>query len=147
MRIMILRLSLLLACLGSGSCGLLSSSSVVPIDRAEHTTPSGVQIHDLTLGKGEPARLGDRVTVDFVARLTNRTNIDSTYDRGQPVEFTIGEASIAGWNEGLVGMRIGGRRSLVIPAHLAFGENGIPGRVPAGATLLYEMELLAIARD
>ncbi|MFT5051862.1 MAG: FKBP-type peptidyl-prolyl cis-trans isomerase [Chlamydiales bacterium] len=145
MRITPLQLSLALLALGSTSCGLLSSSNVVPVDRAERTTPAGVQIHDLTLGTGAFAQNGDRVTVDFVARLTDRSEIDSTYDRGQPVEFTIGEATIAGWNEGVAGMRVGGRRSLVIPAHLAFGQAGIPNRVPAGATLLYEMELLAIA--
>ena len=147
MRITTLRLSLVILCLGSASCGLLSSSKVVPIDRTERTTASGVQVHDLTLGTGEPVQPGDQVTVDFVARLTNGREIDSTYNRGQPVEFRVGEAAIAGWNEGVTGMRAGGRRRLVIPAHLAFGEAGIPDRVPPGATLLYEMEVLAIRRD
>ena len=84
------------------------------------------------------------MTVDYVARLTDRTQVDSSYDRGVPVEFRIGAAPVAGWNEGVAGMRVGGRRSLVIPSHLAFGMDGIPGRVPPGATMVYEVELVAV---
>ena len=128
-----------------GSC--TGPPELIEFERSDETTPSGVQIHDLLLGNGDTARAGDWVTVDYVARLTDRTEVDSTYDRGQPDEFQLGDAPVAGWNEGLAGMRTGGRRKLVIPAHLAFGDDGVPGRVPPGATLVYEMELVAVRKE
>lgn len=127
--------ALLTACTGP--------TELIEIERSNETTASGVQTHDLVLGIGKVVQAGDFVTVDYIARLTDRTVLDSTYDRGKPVRFQVGAAPVEGWNEGLAGMRVGGKRSLVIPAHLAFGEEGIPGRVPPGATLVYEMELLS----
>ena len=143
------RITLLALCapLAFASLSCNTQPELIEVQRDDTTTPSGIQVHDLLLGTGEAAALGDWLTVDYVARLTDRTEIDSSYDRGIPVEFQLGEAPVEGWNEGLSGMRAGGRRSLVIPAHLAFGEDGVPGRVPPGATVVYEMELVSVRRE
>lgn len=133
-----------LACLLAlaGACN--APTELIEVEREEQTTPSGVQYHDLREGSGDAATAGTWLTVDYVAQLTDGTELDSSYDRGLPIEFQLGRAPVAGWNEGLEGMRAGGRRKLVIPAHLAFGDQGVPGRVPPGATLIYEIELVAV---
>jgi FKBP-type peptidyl-prolyl cis-trans isomerase FkpA len=127
-------------------CRLIHKPKPVRVERAAATTPGGVQWHDLLVGTGEPAREGDRLTVEYVARLADGTPVDATADRGTPFEFVLGEAPVQGWNEGLVGMREGGKRRLDVPAELAYGAEGWPGLVPPNAPMRFEIELTDVAR-
>lgn len=135
-------LPLLLAALVP-SCSLMRASPV-EVDHHEVATESGVRYVDFFTGQGVPVGPNVLVTIDYTAKLPDGTVIDSTLDRGVPVTFRMGEAPIAGWNEGLLGMREGGQRTVVVPAPLAYGDEGVPGLVPPGATLLFEVELLTV---
>lgn len=135
-------LPFLLAALLPG-CSLLRSQPVEVVHH-EVLTDSGVRYVDFLAGRGPVVVAGAVVTIDYTAKLPDGTVIDSTSDRGIPVTFPIGEAPIEGWNDGLLGMRVGGRRTIVVPAPLAYGEEGVPGLVPPGATLLFEVELLGV---
>jgi peptidylprolyl isomerase len=109
------------------------------------TTASGLQYQDLTVGTGQEAKDGDTVTVHYVGTLENGTKFDSSRDRGEPYQVTIGAGNvIAGWEEGLVGMRVGGLRKLVIPPALAYGDQAVGDVIPANATLVFEIELISI---
>ncbi len=104
-----------------------------------------LQIEELSVGSGEVAQIGDTVSVHYTGTLTDGTKFDSSKDRGTPFEFTIGEGMvIKGWDEGVPGMKVGGSRKLTIPYTMAYGERGIPGVIPAKATLIFEVELLEI---
>ena len=101
-------------------------------------------VDDVVIGTGEPVIEGDTVTVHYVGRLQNGQEFDNSRDRGEPFTFTVGSgAVIAGWEEGVIGMREGGERILVIPPRLAYGEEGY-GPIPANATLVFAVELLEI---
>ena len=134
-------LSLLLMSLGS--CSILGARPVAH-DHAAGTTAGGVLWRDLASGMGSSAKTGDRLTVDYEICLQDGTQVDSTLDRGSPESFVLGQAPIAGWNEALLGMRVGGRRRLEVPPELAFGNQGLPGRVPPNAHLVCEVEVTAI---
>jgi hypothetical protein len=102
-------------------------------------------IQDLVLGTGATAATNDVVTVNYVGALTNGTKFDSSYDRNQPFTFRLGAgAVIAGWDQGVVGMRVGGKRRLTIPPTLGYGSQ-VNGPIPANSTLVFEIELLSIA--
>lgn len=102
-------------------------------------------IEDLTVGDGDEATAGKLVTVHYVGTLTDGTSFDSSRERGIPFQFTLGAGQvIEGWDEGFAGMKIGGTRKLTIPSDMAYGPNGIPGVIPGGATLVFEVELLAV---
>lgn len=116
------------------------------IDLASMTeTGTGLYVEDLTDGRGLAARSGHVVVVHYTGWLPNGEEIDSTRD-GEPRSFQLGARRdvIAGWEEGVTGMRIGGVRRLVIPPHLAYGARGVPGAIPPNATLIYEFELVDI---
>jgi FKBP-type peptidyl-prolyl cis-trans isomerase len=101
-------------------------------------------IDDIKIGVGEEVKVGDTVSVHYVGTLQDGTEFDSSKKRGTPFEFTVGEGRvIKGWEEGLVGMKVGGERILVIPPEKAYGERGI-GPIPGGATLIFAIELLEI---
>ena len=106
----------------------------------------GLVIEDLHVGSGTEARRGDRVRVHYVGRFLDGREFDSTQQQGrQPFEFILGKGQvIKGWEEGLVGMRIGGRRLLTIPPSLAYGDGGAGGTIPPGSTLVFEIELLDV---
>ena len=112
------------------------------------TTPTSggtLVIEDLVIGTGATAAVGDAVTVNYVGTLTNGTKFDSSYDRGQPYAFRIGAGQvIAGWDQGVPGMKVGGKRRLTIPPSLAYGNQAY-GPIPANSTLVFEIELLSIA--
>jgi len=108
------------------------------------TSPSGVVYHDLLPGEGEGAMMGDLITIEYTAYLPDGTRIDSTHDRGRPIQFELGDAPLAGWNEGLVTMRTGGKRRLEVPAALAYGSQGVPDLVPPDTALVFDIELVAI---
>ena len=104
----------------------------------------GLQIEDLAEGTGPVAAKGHEVSVHYTGWLTNGTKFDSSRDRGQPATFPL-NGVIAGWTEGVGGMKPGGKRYLVIPYQMAYGEGGRPPTIPAKATLVFEVELISIA--
>lgn len=109
------------------------------------TSEASLQITDVTLGKGKEAKTGDKVFVHYTGTLLDETKFDSSYDRGKPFEFILGQNQvIQGWEKGVLGMKVGGKRNLVIPSSLAYGEQGIPGAIPPNATLVFEVELLEV---
>jgi FKBP-type peptidyl-prolyl cis-trans isomerase FkpA len=108
-------------------------------------TASGLQFKDLKIGNGDPAKNGDTVVVNYTGWLQNGNKFDSSYDRNKPFEFTLGAGQvIKGWDEGVAGMKAGGKRRLIIPPELAYGSQGAGNVIPPGATLTFEVELLNI---
>ena len=108
-------------------------------------TPSGVHYVDLQVGQGEEAQLGKIVEVHYTGWLRNGTKFDSSRDREHPLTFRLGAGDvIKGWDEGLLGMKVGGRRRMSIPPELGFGKQGIGSVVPPNAVLYYEFELLGV---
>jgi FKBP-type peptidyl-prolyl cis-trans isomerase len=111
----------------------------------EVTTSSGLQYIDLTVGTGAPARAGQTVTVHYSGWLDNGKKFDSSVDRGQPFSFPLGAGRvIKGWDEGVQGMKVGGKRKLIIPSALGYGARGAGGAIPPHATLIFEVELLGV---
>jgi FKBP-type peptidyl-prolyl cis-trans isomerase len=115
---------------------------------AEKTMPDGLKITDLKVGDGAIAEGGMVATLHYTGWLTDGTKFDSSLDSGRPLSFTIGEQPrhiIEGWDEGVRGMRVGGKRRLVIPPALGYGATGTPGGpIPPNATLVFELELLNV---
>lgn len=105
----------------------------------------GMKIETLQQGTGVAAKSGDTVTVNYVGTLQDGTKFDSSIDRGQPFQFTLGQNSvIQGWELGVVGMKVGEKRKLTIPPELAYGSQGAGGVIPPNATLTFEIDLLGI---
>jgi hypothetical protein len=112
----------------------------------EVVTDSGLRITDLEIGTGAEAVSGELVSVNYRGTLTNGKEFDSSYGRG-PFQFPLGAGRvIKGWDEGVAGMRVGGKRKLVIPPDLAYGSRGAGGVIPPDATLIFEVELLGVGR-
>ena len=110
----------------------------------ERTTPSGLRITDLVIGDGAEASAGQTVSVNYRGTLANGTEFDSSYGRG-PFSFPLGGGRvIQGWDEGVAGMKVGGKRKLVIPPDLAYGDRGAGGVIPPNAPHTFEVELLRI---
>jgi peptidylprolyl isomerase len=109
------------------------------------TTPSGLEYIDETIGEGPAPVEGQDVTVHYVGTLADGTTFDSSRERDEPFTFQIGTGEvIKGWDEGVMSMRVGGRRRLIIPPQLGYGANGAGGVIPPNATLVFEVELLDI---
>ena len=109
-------------------------------------TASGLYWQDLLVGMGDEAASGNTVRVHYEGWLPNGTKFDSSRDRNEEFVFPLGvEFVLLGWDEGVPGMRVGGIRKLVIPPHLAYGEPGVPPTIPPNATLVFDIELLAVA--
>ncbi|MBX9848822.1 MAG: FKBP-type peptidyl-prolyl cis-trans isomerase [Rhodocyclaceae bacterium] len=112
---------------------------------AEITTASGLIIDDLVVGEGAEAQAGQMVSVHYTGWLTDGKKFDSSKDRNDPFEFSLGAGMvIRGWDEGVQGMKIGGKRKLTIPANLGYGARGAGGVIPPNATLVFEVELLGV---
>ncbi|AXS80796.1 FKBP-type peptidyl-prolyl cis-trans isomerase [Dechloromonas sp. HYN0024] len=112
---------------------------------AEVTTASGLVYEDTVVGEGAEAKAGQQVTVHYTGWLTNGSKFDSSKDRNDPFEFSLGMRQvIGGWDEGVQGMKIGGTRKLTIPPHLGYGARGAGGVIPPNATLVFEVELLGL---
>jgi FKBP-type peptidyl-prolyl cis-trans isomerase len=104
----------------------------------------GMKVEILQRGSGAAAKAGDAVTVNYVGTLQDGTKFDSSIDRGQPFQFTLGQNSvIQGWELGVVGMNVGEKRKLTIPPELAYGSQGAGGVIPPNATLNFEIDMLA----
>ena len=107
--------------------------------------PAQLQIIDDVVGKGREARAGDTLRVHYTGTLMNGTKFDSSRDRGTPFDFRLGTGGVVkGWDRGMVGMKVGGRRRLVLPSDLAYGETGSPPTIPPKAGLKFDVELLEI---
>ncbi len=109
-------------------------------------TDSGLQYWDIRVGTGDVAKEGSHVRVHYTGWLTNGKKFDSSVDAGRPFDFTIGNGEvIKGWEEGVAGMRVGGKRQLKIPPALAYGAQGTPdGTIPPNATLIFDVQLLGV---
>ena len=112
---------------------------------AEKITDSGLKYEDLEEGEGAAAEPGQRVSVHYTGWLTDGTQFDSSVARNEPFQFALGKGMvIRGWDEGVAGMKVGGRRKLTIPPQLGYGARGAGGVIPPNATLVFEVELLEI---
>jgi FKBP-type peptidyl-prolyl cis-trans isomerase FkpA len=110
------------------------------------TTPSGLTIEDTVLGEGAAAVAGRDVVVHYAGWLADGTQFDSSKEKQDPFEFTLGKKEVIdGWEEGLSGMKVGGTRKLVVPPQLAYGEEGAGDTIPPNATLTFEVELLRVS--
>jgi len=129
--------AVLFIALGSGGSGGSKSGEV--------TTPSGLRYVDEVVGTGESPKQGQNVTVHYTGTLENGTKFDSSVDRGQPYTFPIGTGVVVkGWDEGIMTMKVGGKRRLIIPPSLGYGTQGRP-KIPPNSTLLFEVELLGVS--
>jgi FKBP-type peptidyl-prolyl cis-trans isomerase FkpA len=112
---------------------------------AEKMTDSGLKYEDLAEGDGPAAAAGQKVSVHYTGWLTDGRKFDSSLDRNEPFSFPLGRGMvIRGWDEGVAGMKVGGRRRLTIPPQLGYGSRGAGGVIPPNATLVFEVELLGI---
>jgi FKBP-type peptidyl-prolyl cis-trans isomerase FkpA len=109
------------------------------------TTSSGLVIDEITLGEGDEAQPGRMVSVHYTGWLIDGAKFDSSVDRNEPFDFPLGGGHvIRGWDEGVAGMKVGGKRKLTIPPDLGYGQRGAGGVIPPNATLVFEVELLAV---
>lgn len=107
--------------------------------------PSGLSYMEIKEGTGEQARSGQQVTVHYTGYLTNGTKFDSSVDRGKPFTFMLGTGQvIKGWDQGVEGMKVGGKRKLIIPSELGYGSRGAAGVIPPNAELVFDVELLGV---
>lgn len=109
------------------------------------TMPNELKIEDLQVGTGPAVKSGDTISIHYLGTLLDGKKFDSSYDRGQPFQTQIGVGQvIKGWDQGVVGMQVGGKRRLTIPSELAYGSRGAGDVIPPNATLIFEVELVAI---
>ena len=132
------------ACSRGGAAKGFSTS--LGVDTTTMTkAPSGLWYADLAPGQGDSAVPGRTVTVHYTGWLPDGTKFDSSRDRGEPFAFTLGAGQvISGWDEGVKGMKVGGRRKLVLPPQLAYGDGGAPPTIPPHATLVFDVEVLKV---
>lgn len=111
------------------------------------TTASGLKYRDVVVGKGASPKAGKQVTVHYTGTLQNGKKFDSSVDRKEPFSFVIGVGQvIPGWDEGVMTMKVGGKRKLIIPSQLGYGPRGAGSDIPPNATLLFDVELLNVAK-
>jgi FKBP-type peptidyl-prolyl cis-trans isomerase FkpA len=114
---------------------------------SEHKLASGLVYQDLVVGDGPMAEAGMTAVVHYTGWLTNGTKFDSSLDRGRPFPFVLGQHDVIdGWDQGVKGMRVGGKRKLTVPPELGYGAQGMGGVIPPNATLVFEVQLLEVRR-
>ena len=112
---------------------------------SEITTASGLIIEEVSMGEGDEAQAGQRVTVHYTGWLIDGRKFDSSLDRNNPFAFALGRGQvIPGWDEGVAGMKVGGKRKLTLVPELAYGSAGAPPEIPPNSTLVFEVELLSV---
>ena len=135
----------IVALAAAGGAYLLTPARRSGAPGQEVTTASGLRYVDLVVGTGPSPRPGQATTVHYTGTLEDGAKFDSSRDKGQPYTFSIGRGEvIRGWDEGVLTMKVGGRRKLIIPPALGYGENGRPPSIPGGATLVFDIELLGV---
>ncbi len=134
-----------LAILCFSSCSLPRWNLKVDVDHPVATDPHGIQVQDLLTGLGPEVTPSSEVTLDYQVSLESGDLVDSSYDRGLPITFRMGEAPILGWEYALLGMKPGGRRRATLPPYQAYGEQGVEGLIPPMANLICLFELLEVA--
>jgi FKBP-type peptidyl-prolyl cis-trans isomerase FkpA len=125
-------------------CGALACHKDKSASAAAGAVPGGLVIQEVKPGDGALAVAGKVVSVNYTGTLSDGTKFDSSFDHGQPIEFLLGTGKvIKGWDQGIDGMKVGGKRKLTIPPQLAYGERGM-GPIPPHATLLFDVELMGV---
>lgn len=136
---------LLTACQGEETPADVTDSTSNTDTSMTESTVTELIIEDTLVGTGAESKNGDTLVVHYTGTLEDGTKFDSSVDRGQPFEFMIGQGYvIEGWEKGMLGMKVGGKRKLTIPSDMAYGDSGVPGAIPGGATLIFEVELLEV---
>ena len=146
---------MMLKCFACAAVALAIVAAVTPLERSHAATnqviemPNGLKYTDTKTGDGAAAAAGNKVSVHYTGWLFNNgtkaAKFDSSVDRGQPFQFTLGAHQvIAGWDEGVAGMKVGGKRALIIPPELGYGARGAGGVIPPNATLMFDVELLGV---
>jgi FKBP-type peptidyl-prolyl cis-trans isomerase len=138
--------SALLAAAGLAACNKKTDAGGAAAPGAAAPQGGSLLIEDVKVGEGDVAAKGKMVSVHYTGVLTNGTKFDSSLDRGQPIVFALGTGQvIKGWDQGVEGMKVGGKRKLTIPPDLAYGSRGTPGGpIPPNATLVFDVELVAV---
>lgn len=122
-----------------------SKTLSIPQEKVMEEKQTELKIEEITVGTGDEAVAGKKVTVNYAGTLENGTKFDSSYDRGTPFSFNLGAGEvIQGWDQGVAGMKVGGKRKLTIPSSLGYGERGAGAAIPPNATLIFEVELLKV---
>jgi FKBP-type peptidyl-prolyl cis-trans isomerase FkpA len=143
--IILLGLVVVYSIVQNGSSDDMTNLPMVDPDIEIVTTSSGLQYQEIEIGTGQIAKAGDSVSVHYTGWLEDETKFDSSVDRNTPFDFDLGAgAVIRGWDEGVQGLAVGGKRLLIIPSELGYGPSGAGGVIPPNATLIFMVELLDI---
>lgn len=122
-----------------------SISNPTPSTPADASTSAELKIEDIKVGTGREVKVGDTIKIHYLGTLESGQKFDSSYDRNEPFETQIGVGRvIQGWDQGVIGMKVGGKRKLTIPSDLGYGSRGAGGVIPPNATLIFELELLDV---
>jgi len=132
---------------GCGSSDKSNTTGPTKVSGQPTTTASGLQYWDIVVGSGATAVAGSQVSVHYTGWLTSGEKFDSSLDHGQPFSFPLGGGQvIKGWDEGVAGMKVGGKRQLRIPPELGYGASGAGGAIPPNATLIFDVQLLDVGK-